>query len=245
MKIAIIGYGKMGHAVEKAAIERGHQIVSIIDIDNHNDIDSDAFRSADVAIEFSNPEAAWGNFRDAWAQGVPVVSGSTGWFNPLKELELIEECKKGATLFHAPNFSVGVNVMNAAAILIARLLAPYTDYSTSIHEVHHVHKLDHPSGTAILLANAQVEHSKYDAWGEPQMGPIADNAIPVTHERRGEVPGIHEITWDSPFDTITLRHEAKGREGFAIGAVACAEWLLKHPRGAYYTIGDMYKEILK
>lgn len=246
MKIAIIGYGKMGRAVEQAAIARGHEIVSVIDINNSGDFDSEAFRSADVAIEFSAPDAGWDNIKKSWEQGVPVVSGTTGWLNPMMEGEVREWCTiQGGTLLTAPNFSLGVNVTMAASRLLARLLAPYDNYTVKIDEVHHIHKKDHPSGTAILLADGIVEdNDRYNVWVEESASTLPSNAIPISHSREDEVPGIHEVTWDSPCDTITLRHEAKNREGFATGAVVAAEWLSTAPRGKHYTMTDVLKTII-
>lgn len=232
----------MGHEVEAMAKARGHEPVCIVDVDNLHDFDSEKFRTADVAIEFSTPDSAWGNIRRCAAAGVPVVSGTTGWQTEPIRAELNALCSRGLTLLWSPNFSIGLNVALAASHLLARLLSPYSDYRANIHEIHHVHKKDHPSGTAILLADSIVqENGRYGEWAEPQEGKVPEGALPVTHERIGEVPGVHDVVWDSPADTITLRHEAKGRKGFALGAVVAAEWLLKAPKGKMYNMNDVLK----
>lgn len=213
MNIALIGYGKMGHMIEQIALSRGHVIVVRIDKENSEDIHSDAFRLADVAIEFTTPMTAEQNIRAAWAEGVPVVCGSTGW----DSAKLIEEMRTyspwgdmgKAGLIWTSNYSLGVNILFAMNERLAQIMQAYPQYSPSIKEVHHVHKLDHPSGTAKTL-------------GE-QIPGFDSNTI--TSIREGEVPGIHTVTWDSNVDTITLSHSAKSREGFALGAVLAAEWL--------------------
>lgn len=245
MKIAIVGYGKMGHEVEAMAKARGHEVVSVIDIDNQADFDSKSFRSADVALHFSSPDSAWDNIKRCWAAGLPVVSGTTGWQNELIWDEIDAACRQGATLLWAPNFSIGMNVTKAASHLLARLLSPYEDYQASVHEVHHIHKKDHPSGSAILLANSIVEEcGRYDAWIEETGRRAPSNAIPVSYERRGELAGIHEVRWDSDEDTITLCHEAKNRKGFAHGAVVAAEWLEAAPKGHLYDMMDVLKTMI-
>ena len=245
MKIAIVGYGKMGHEIETLAKERGHEVVCIIDVDNQRDFESEAFRSADVAIGFSSPDSAWESIRKCWAAGLPVVSGTTGWQNEMVWDEIKEYCRRGATLLWAPNFSIGLNVTKAASRLLAQLLSPYPEYQARIHEIHHIHKKDHPSGSAILLANSIVEEcDRYDAWIEQTCGSMPANAIPITHERVGEVAGVHEITWDSPEDTITLTHSANNRKGFAHGAVVAAEWLVEAPKGHLYGMKDVLKTMI-
>lgn len=243
MNIAIIGYGKMGKAVEQAAKARGHKVVSIIDVNNKGDFDSAEFKSADVAIEFSVSESVWDNIQRSWAAGVPVVSGTTGWLTPMAVAEVTECCAvKGEKLLTAPNFSLGVNVAMAANRLLANLFAPYGEYTVGIKEAHHIHKKDHPSGTAILFANGIVEeNSRYDVWVEDSNSVLPSNAVPISYDRRGEVAGIHEVKWDGPSDILTLRHEAKNREGFATGAVIAAEWLKDAPKGHHYTMTDVLK----
>ena len=216
----------MGHIVERIARERGHDIVSVIDDDNQADFDSDAFRSADVAIEFTTPATAIDNYRRAFAAGVPVVSGSTGWTSRMAEVEQMV-AESDASLFWTSNFSVGVNIFFELNKRLARLMEPFPQYRPFMSETHHIHKLDHPSGTAVTLAEGIVEeHPRVNSWTEEV--PAADDALIVSHIREGEVPGTHTITWDSPVDSISITHRAKSREGFALGAVMAAEWLPGH-----------------
>lgn len=242
MKLAIIGYGRMGHMIEEIAKERGHKIVCVIDVDNPDDFNTDAYRSADVAIEFTTPGTAVDNILKSFAAKVPVVCGTTGWLDALPDLKDI--CDKGAgTLLHASNFSIGVNIFMAVNRYLAKIMNDFPAYIPSMTEIHHIHKLDHPSGTAITLAEDLVSNvTRLDGWQEPEEGkPVSANALPIEHVRQGEVPGTHIITWDSPVDKITISHEAKSREGFALGAVMAAEWL-KGKKG-YFTISDMLSDV--
>lgn len=198
----------MGHIIEEVACERGHEIVCIIDKDNLQDFDSEAFASADVAIEFTTPTTAEANVRRAWDKGKPVVCGTTGWdVGSLCDEELK---KKNAALVWSSNYSIGVNILFALNQRLAELITP--DYTPSIVETHHIHKLDAPSGTAKTLAE-QIEAVR---GIRPEIESI----------REGEVPGIHTICWDSEVDTLTLTHSAKSRKGFALGAVLAAEWIV-------------------
>lgn len=231
----------MGHIVERIARERGHDIVSVIDVDNQADFDSDAFRSADVAIEFTTPATAIDNYRRAFAAGVPVVSGSTGWTSRMAEVEQMV-AESDASLFWTSNFSVGVNIFFELNKRLARLMEPFPQYRPFMSETHHIHKLDHPSGTAVTLAEGIVEeHPRVNSWTEEV--PAADDALIVSHIREGEVPGTHTITWDSPVDSISITHRAKSREGFALGAVMAAEWLPGHKgmQGMDALMSDMLK----
>lgn len=240
MKIAIIGYGRMGHEVEQVAKARGHEIVSIIDQDNQDDFDSEAFHSADVAIEFTNGATAKGNIEKCWNADIPVVSGSTGWINDLTR-EWIKRHLSGHRLITSSNFSLGMNAMFAANRVIARIFSKYEYYKVKIHEVHHTQKLDHPSGTAITLAEGIIsENERYKFWHEPAPNATYEGQdIPVTYEREGDVKGIHEVEWDSPMCTLNLRHEAKNRDGFAVGAVVAAEWLAAHKEPGHYSMLDV------
>ena len=212
MKIALIGYGKMGKMIEQIALDRGHEIVSIIDIDNQQDFDSPEFASADVAIEFTAPQAAYGNYLKAWAKGVKVVSGSTGWMKEHGD-EVRKACnEEGKTL-------------------------QFPQYDVEMEETHHVHKLDHPSGTAITLAEEIVDNiDRKEAWKEDTTD---KKYLRVDHIRRGEVPGIHTIRYDSDADLITITHDAHSRKGFALGAVLAAEYTKEHQ--GLLTISDMFK----
>lgn len=225
MKIAIIGYGKMGQAIERIARQRGHEITVIIDEDNRDMIESPEFASSDVAIEFTQPAAALDNYRRIFATGVPLVSGTTGWGSVDDLRDELE--KYDATFFWTSNFSVGVNIFFALNRYLARMMNRFPQYTPSMHEVHHIHKLDHPSGTAKTLAEGIIsELRSVDSWTEEQ--DHAPSEMLITHAREGEVPGIHSITWDSPLDSITITHSAKSRDSFALGAVMAAEWIPGH-----------------
>ena len=239
MKIALIGYGKMGKTIEKIALERGHEIVSIIDVNNLDDFNSEAFKSADVAIEFTAPHVAYGNCIKAMEAGVKVVSGSTGWYQQ-NEAEMREKCEnEGKTLFWSSNFSLGVAIFSAVNKYLAKIMNRFPVYDVSMEETHHIHKLDAPSGTAITLAEGILENIDRKAnWIMGDLtnpdGSITDGAAPKDDElkidaiRRDEVPGIHTITYDSPSDTITITHDAHNRSGFALGAVLAAEFTAEH-----------------
>ena len=231
MKIALIGYGKMGKAIEQIALSRGHQIVSIIDIDNQEDFDSEAFRSADVAIEFTNPTAAYGNYMRTFEAGVKLVSGSTGWLKEHGE-EIRKLCTEGGkTLFWSSNFSLGVAIFSAINRQLARIMNQFPTYDVSMTETHHIHKLDAPSGTAITLAEdilANLDRKNRWELTSPQQGEPEEAVLPITAIREGEVPGIHSIRYDSEADSITITHDAKNRSGFALGAVLAAEYTATH-----------------
>ena len=236
MKIALIGYGKMGKMIEEIARSRGHEIVSIIDIDNQQEFESEAFASADVAIEFTAPQAAYGNYLKARKKGVKVVSGSTGWMKEHGD-EVREACENGKTLFWASNFSIGVAIFSAVNRYLANIMNQFPQYDVEMEETHHVHKLDHPSGTAITLAEEIVERiDRKSAWAEDTTAP---ELLRVDHIRRGEVPGIHTIRYDSDADLITISHDAHSRKGFALGAVLAAEYTKDHE--GLLTISDMFK----
>ena len=208
MKIALIGYGKMGHIIESVALERGHEVVCVIDKDNQGDFESLAFASADVAIEFTMPQMASVNILRAWESGVPVVCGTTGWnVEAMKQ----EAMKRNAGLMWSSNYSVGVNVLFVLNKQLAKLMEKYPTYKPNMTEVHHVHKLDAPSGTAKTLQ---------EAIGGGRLA-VSD----IESIREGEVPGIHTVVWDSEVDTISISHSAKSRRGFALGAVIAAEWM--------------------
>lgn len=222
MKIALIGYGKMGKTIEQIALQRGHQIVSIIDINNTADFESEAFRSADVAIEFTTPATALGNYMRCFAANVPVVSGTTGWLEHLDEVKAKCE-QEGKTFFYASNFSVGVNIFFALNRYLAKIMNGFPAYDVRMTEVHHIHKLDAPSGTAITLAEGILENvERKERWTLETAEQPTD--LPIHAIREGEVPGIHEIIYESDADTISIKHDAKSRAGFALGAVIAAEF---------------------
>lgn len=222
MKIALIGYGKMGHEIEKIALERNHQVVCTIDINEDYKFESEEFKSADVAIEFTSPESAFNNYKRAFAAGVAVVSGTTGWLEHLDEIK--KECSdNGKTFFYASNFSLGVNLFFALNKKLAKMMSGYSNYDVRMEETHHIHKLDAPSGTAITLAEGILENiDTKSKW-------VLDNSessndLQITSFREGEVPGIHTVIYESDVDSITITHDAKSRKGFAFGAVLAAEF---------------------
>ncbi len=250
MKIALIGYGKMGRMIEEIALSRGHEIVSIIDVDNQSDFDSDAFASADVAIEFTAPQAAYNNYLKAFAKNVKVVSGSTGWMKEHGD-EVRRLCTEGGqTLFWASNFSIGVAIFSAVNRYLAKIMNNFPQYDVTMEETHHIHKLDAPSGTAITLAEEIVaELDRKDSWVDGTEhhadGTVvaskktADNQLPIDSFRRDEVPGIHSISYDSDADKITITHDAHSRRGFALGAVLAAEYTANHQ--GLLTTSDLFK----
>ncbi len=222
MRIALIGYGKMGKIIERIALQRGHEIVSIIDIQNSDDFGSDAFKSADVAIEFSAPQVALGNIRKAFATGVPVVSGTTGWTEALPELKK-EIDSNGYTLFWASNYSLGVSVFAAVNKYLAKIMNRFDNYNVEMTEVHHTQKLDAPSGTAITLAEGVLENlHRKTTWVKEEQTKATEIAIKSIRE--GQVPGIHTVRYESDVDSIEITHDAKSRDGFAMGAVMAAEF---------------------
>ena len=222
MKIALIGYGKMGKTIERIAKERGHEIVSVIDIDNLDDFDSESFKSADVAIEFTAPHVAQENLRRAFASGVPVVCGTTGWINNMSELKK-EIQEQGNTLFWSSNFSVGMNIFMLMNNYLARLMNRFPDYTVEMTEVHHTQKLDAPSGTAITLAEGMLENlDRKTSWVKETAS--APGELVIKSIREGQVPGIHTIVYESDVDVISITHDAKNREGLALGAVLAAEF---------------------
>lgn len=224
MKIALVGYGQMGKEIEKIAIERGHEIALTIDIGNQDDLNSEKLAGVDVAIEFTRPETAVANYKKCFTAGVPVVSGTTGWLDKLPEV--IADCEKNDTgFFYASNFSLGVNLFFELNKKLAKLMQPFTsEYKVRMNEIHHTRKLDAPSGTAITLAEGIInEMSQINSWKCDE--PAAENELPITAERIGDVPGTHEIFYESKVDDITIRHEAHNRQGFATGAVLAAEFL--------------------
>ena len=240
----------MGRMIEQICKERGHNIVSIIDLDNQQDFDSPEFASADVAIEFTAPSAAYGNYLRAWKAGVKVVSGSTGWMND-HEADVRRMCtEEGKTLFWASNFSIGVAIFSAVNRYLAKIMNQFAQYDVRMEETHHIHKLDAPSGTAITLAEEIVaDLDRKTAWVKGEQH-LADGTVEGTNEcapdelaiesiRRDEVPGIHSVIYDSDADCITITHDAHSRKGFALGAVLAAEYTKDHE--GLLTTKDLFK----
>lgn len=251
MKIALIGYGKMGRMIEQIAKDRGHEIVCVIDVDNQQDFDSEAFKSADVAIEFTNPTAAYGNYLKAFRHNVKVVSGSTGWMKEHgDDVKRMCSAEGGQTLFWASNFSVGVAIFSAVNRYLAKIMNGFPQYDVRMEETHHIHKLDAPSGTAITLAEeiiSDVDRKKEWVKGVQRLADgsvegsndVAADQLAIESIRRDEVPGIHSVVYDSGADCITITHDAHSRKGFAMGAVLAAEYTKDH--SGLLTISDMFK----
>lgn len=234
MKIALLGYGKMGHEIEKIAIEQGHTIG--VTIDNEAEWVEKALllKECDVAIEFSIPAIAVQNILKCFDTGIPVVVGTTGWHDKLDEIAEICNRKNG-TLFYASNFSIGVNLFFDINRRLATLMEKYEMYSPSMVEIHHTQKLDAPSGTAISLAKDIIENNSRIVGFTDKNAEI--NEIPIESIREGNVSGTHSVIWSSEIDTITIMHEAHNRRGFAIGAVMAALWLPGHK--GIYTMKDL------
>ena len=230
MKIALLGYGRMGKAIEQIAIERGHAIVALVD-KNEN---QGNLSEADVAINFSVPDAAVANIKAAMEKQIPVVCGTTGWLEHLKEVE--DYCTQNKSAFiYASNFSVGVNLFFKLNKILAKLMHPHKSYTPQMKEIHHIHKLDAPSGTAITLAEGVFDQSEYTDWSIDETN--GETTLPITVERTGEVPGTHSIEYKSDVDSISIQHEAHSRQGFALGAVIAAEWI-QNKKGVF-TMNDV------
>jgi 4-hydroxy-tetrahydrodipicolinate reductase len=223
MKIAIIGYGRMGREIEKAAHERGHSIIARIDDERGWEKHENLLRNADVAIEFSLAGSAHTNILKCFELNLPVVSGTTGWLDRFNEISRICSDKKQA-FFYAPNFSIGVNVFFELNQKLAQMMKSFGEYEIYISEAHHVRKADAPSGTAIRLANDIIrEIGRKKAWTDSPEP--AEDKIVITSVREGNIPGTHTVMYESHFDKIEITHSAKSRKGFAVGAVMAAEWL--------------------
>lgn len=226
MNLALIGYGKMGKEIEKIAISRGHQITLIIDINNPQDLTIENLQKCDVAIEFTIPHSAVKNYSICFEAGIPVVSGTTGWLD--KKDEVIKKCTEmNGTFLYASNFSLGVNLFFELNRKLAELMANRTEYNVEMTEVHHIHKLDAPSGTAISLAEDILTRLPgKNSWVNDKVA--EENELNIKSERRGEVPGIHTIKYESDVDFIEITHDSKSRKGLAFGAVRAAEYCLDH-----------------
>ncbi|MEQ6122554.1 4-hydroxy-tetrahydrodipicolinate reductase [Reichenbachiella sp. MALMAid0571] len=222
MRIALVGYGKMGQLIEKLAIERGNTISKVIDLNNSSEITEITPDTTDVVIEFTSPESAFNNIMSVLKQKVPVVSGSTGWLDKMPEVE--KYCKENSgTFFYASNYSLGVNIFFKVNKYLAELMAG-KGYKVSVEDIHHIHKLDAPSGTGITIAEGIIEKNKdLSSWKE---GEASDSSVlSIYSKREGEVPGTHSVNYTSEIDDIRITHEAHTRKGFAMGAVMVAEWL--------------------
>jgi 4-hydroxy-tetrahydrodipicolinate reductase len=235
MNIGLLGYGRMGHEVETVAVERGHIIKLKIDIDNYDDLNPESFREIDTVIEFSSPSSAFSNILKCLEMKKPVVSGTTGWLNNYEEA--VEACIKNETSFiYSSNFSVGVNILFKMNSDLAKLMQQHNEYTPSIEEIHHIKKIDAPSGTAISLAESiRKQHKSYEGWCFEDSK--TKNCIVVTSVREGTVTGTHIVKWNCDIDSISLKHEAKSRKGFALGAVLAAEFI-RFKRGVF-TMNDV------
>ncbi|HZY39159.1 MAG TPA: 4-hydroxy-tetrahydrodipicolinate reductase [Mucilaginibacter sp.] len=246
MKIALLGYGKMGHIVEKIATDRKHEIVLKIDQDNQHELTPENLAKADAAIEFSTPATVLANIRCCFDAGVPVVVGTTGWYNWLNEVKRQCEEEEQALIF-ASNFSVGVNVFFYVNKVLAKLMNNYPYYDVQVEEIHHTQKADSPSGTAITLAEGIIENlDNKTEWanvlttdgGETADDNIAANQLLIESFRIDSVPGTHTVIYDSEVDTIELKHTAHSRNGFALGAVIAAEWI--QGKKGFFEAKDMF-----
>jgi 4-hydroxy-tetrahydrodipicolinate reductase len=239
MKIALIGYGKMGKAIEEIACSKGHEIVLAIGIDNLHEFTKEAIQKADVCIEFSAPESAFDNVRKCLTSGVPTVCGSTGWLNRLPDA--LEICKDHDTAFlYASNFSIGVNLFFKINRHVAEIMKSYPDYNVSMEEIHHTQKKDAPSGTAVTLAEDILDfHQGKTKWVNQPSTEKED--LVILSQRIDPAPGTHSINYDSDIDTITLTHTAHSRKGFAAGALMAAEYIFQ--RKGIYTMDDVISSV--
>lgn len=234
MNVAIIGYGKMGKTIEQVCTGRGHTVKSIIDIENKGDIRNLSGKDIQAAIEFTTPETAVDNITECIKQGIPVICGTTGWLDKLDDIKSF--CKEhNGTFMYASNFSLGVNLFFWLNKYLANLMGKFENYKPRIEEVHHIHKIDTPSGTAITLAEGIIEnHKGITQWKNEEAN--EPGTLPIISKREGDVPGTHTITFRSNEDEIEIKHTALGREGFALGAVLAAEWV--HTKQGIFTMND-------
>lgn len=229
MKIALLGYGRMGKEIEKIALNRGHEIII-----KSNGADNYNIKNADIAIDFSTPSAAYNNIANCINNNIPVISGTTGWLEKYKEITTLCNEKKGAFIY-ASNFSLGVNIFFELNKQLAKMMNTLEDYNISLEEIHHTQKLDAPSGTAITLAEGIIENSKKTSWNLDKA--TTQETIPITALRVPDVPGTHTVSYQSKIDTINIKHTAHNRQGFALGAVIAAEWLVN--KTGVYSMNDV------
>lgn len=223
MNIVLIGYGKMGREIERIALERGHRIACAIDVNNLELFESDDFRQADIAIEFTCPSTALQNYRRCFAAGLPVVSGTTGWLEHMDEVR--QACDQGQTFFYASNFSTGVNLLFAINKILAERMNAFLQYDVRLKEIHHAQKIDSPSGTAVTLAEDILKRlDRKTSWVNHESKKAEE--LSIVSERQGNEPGFHEVWYESEVDSLKIVHEAKNRTGFALGAVLAAEYTL-------------------
>ena len=244
MKIALLGFGKMGQLIEQMALKRGHEVVLKISIDNPQDLTAENLRKAEVAIDFSTPEAVLNNIYACFDAGLPVVVGTTGWYGKLQEVK--NECdKSGSTILYGSNFSIGVNLVFKVNAFLAKLMNDYPAYDVQLEETHHTQKLDAPSGTAITLAEGVIDNlERKDEWMNEVIGTPIEvfpkaNQLLIASNRIDNIPGTHSVLYSSEVDDIELTHTAHNRNGFALGAVVAAEWL--HTKKGFFNVSDVFK----
>lgn len=243
MKIVLLGYGKMGRLIERLAIQRGHQIHLVVDENNYEDITTNDIADADVAIDFSTPDAVLQNIERCFDAALPLVVGTTGWYEKLDEVKQ-KYLNSNNALLYGSNFSIGVNVFFHINKLLAKVMNPYRQYDVQVEEIHHIHKLDAPSGTAITIAEGILEHiDSKTSWLNNLIGdsheliPKADELLIESH-RIDEVPGTHTVVYSSEVDQIEFKHTAHSRAGFALGAIIAAEWLLG--KTGFYQVTEIF-----
>jgi len=237
MKIALLGYGKMGKEIEKIAVSRGHEIVLKVNVDNAQDLTIDNLKKADAAIEFSTPETAYSNIQKCFEANVPVVVGTTGWLHKIEEVKN-SATSEGKGFFYASNFSIGVNVFFEINKKLAQLMSPYKEYSIEMEEIHHTQKLDAPSGTAITLAEGIMENNTRKSKWVNETSTV-DSELAIFSKRIENIPGTHTVVYNSSIDEIYIRHTAHNRQGFALGAVVAAEFM--KGKSGYYGMNDLLK----
>lgn len=243
MKIVILGYGKMGQMIEKFALKRGHEIALIVDSENRDGLIAENLVDADIAIDFSTPEAALGNISLCFEANLPLVVGTTGWYDHIEEVK--ETCLEAdQSLLYGSNFSIGVNLFFHVNKLLAKAIAPYQQYDVQVEEIHHIHKLDAPSGTAITIAEGIIDNSEIKKTWVNQVVGAEEEIVNQPHEllieslRIEEVPGTHTVLYSSEVDQIEFKHTAHNREGFALGAVIAAEWL--YGKKGFYQVTEIF-----
>ncbi len=246
MKIALLGYGKMGKMIEQIALERKHEIVLKIDHENLHNLNIENLQTADVAIEFSTPHTVLSNITHCFKAGIPIVVGATGWYEKLQDVK--NDCLScNASLIYASNFSVGVNIFFHLNKMLAKIMSGFPDYEVQVEEIHHTQKLDAPSGTAITIAEGIIENMPVkEAWTNVVSGVENDDSdkiinadeLLIESHRIENVPGTHTVIYDSEVDTIEFKHTAHNRAGFALGAVLAAEWI--KDRKGFFTATDLF-----
>lgn len=245
MKIALLGYGKMGKIIEKIALDRKHEIVLKIDYDNLHDLTDENLQKADAVIEFTTPSSVLSNIQACFKAGVPIVVGTTGWYDEIPQIK--KQCEDGNNaLVYASNYSVGVNVFFKINEVLAKLMNNYPYYDVQVEEIHHTQKLDSPSGTAITIAEGIIDNLDEKAdWtnvlitdNKPDDDTIEKDKLLIESLRIDSVPGTHTVIYDSEVDTIEIKHTAHNRNGFALGAVLAAEWI--HDKKGFFTVSDMF-----